>query len=78
MKGWGDRDPFCGEIKGGATGGEPGRIAVMITSNYSIERCFSHEEDRKAMKRRYNEINMTRANAVLINSVMIDLTQLVT
>jgi hypothetical protein len=76
MKVWGDRYPFSGEVKNGQTIVEPGRIAIVITSNYPIEKCFSHPEDIEAIQRRYREIQMTKANAPLIKELQIDWEQL--
>jgi hypothetical protein len=78
MKVWGDRYPFSGEVKNGQTIVEPGRIAIVITSNYPIEKCFSHPEDIEAIQRRYQEIQMTKANAPLINALQIEWSQLTT
>jgi hypothetical protein len=72
MKVWADRYPFLGEIKGGGVTIETGRWALIITSNYAIDECFSKEQDRKALHRRFNEIQMTRANATLIENLKID------
>jgi hypothetical protein len=72
MKVWADRYPFLGEIKGGGVTIEPGRWAFVVTSNYSIDECFSHEQDRQALHRRFQEIEMTKANEKLINATRID------
>jgi hypothetical protein len=78
MKVWGDRYPLCGEVKNGATIVEPGRVAIIVTSNYPISRCFSHEEDVKAIERRFNQIQMTKCNRCLIEQLKVDLRQLTT
>jgi hypothetical protein len=72
MKVWADRYPFLGEIKGGGVIIEPGRFAIVVTSNYRIEECFSKEQDRKALLRRFREIQMTKSNKSLIESLKID------
>jgi hypothetical protein len=72
VKVWADRYPFLGEIKNGGTIVETGRIALVITSNYPIERCFSHPEDVEAIKRRSNQIEMTKHNAIRISQAKID------
>jgi hypothetical protein len=72
VKIWGDRHPFLGEIKNGGTLVEPGRWGMVITSNYPIEKCFSHKEDVEAIQRRFHEIYMTQHNAVLIEAIGID------
>jgi gas vesicle protein len=73
IKIWADRYPFIGEIKNGHKLIEPGRYALVITSNFSIEQCFSNAQDVAAISRRFNQIEMTKHNAVLIKSTKIDL-----
>lgn len=51
LKIWADRYPFRAECKGGSMMARPKR--VIITSNYSIEACFTHPEDVEAIKRRF-------------------------
>jgi hypothetical protein len=72
LKLWADRYPITGEVKGSSVVVETGRWAFIITSNYPIEKCFSKEEDIQALKRRFREIKMTKANACLINRLRID------
>jgi hypothetical protein len=72
MKVWADRYPFTGEKKCSHLQVEPGRFILIVTSNYPIEKCFSHQENVEAIKRRFNEIEMTSGNAVLIRSLSAD------
>jgi len=55
LKIWSDRYPFTGQIKGGTLQRiRPQKIIVL--SNYSIEQCFTNEEDREPIKRRFKEV----------------------
>jgi hypothetical protein len=72
LKIWGDRYPFIAETKGSGIPVEPGRIAIIVTSNYGIDQAFSREQDRDAIRRRFREINMTVANKKLIEAMKID------
>jgi len=55
LKIWADRYPFTGEIKGGSLQRiRPKKIIVL--SNYSIEQCFTAEEDILPLKRRFKVI----------------------
>jgi hypothetical protein len=78
MKVWADRYPFTGEKKCGHLAVETGRFVFIVTSNYPIEKCFSHQEDVLALKRRFNEIEMTTANAPLVRALQPDYTILTT
>jgi hypothetical protein len=62
MKVWADRATFLRKMKCGTVAVEPGRFILMVTSNYPMERCFTREEDLKAMRRRFREIEMTNEN----------------
>lgn len=55
LKIWGDRYPFTAETKGGHLAIEPS-FQLIVTSNYSIDQCFSNEEDQDAIKRRFTEL----------------------
>jgi hypothetical protein len=64
---WADRYPFPGEIKGGGMYIVPGDYKLIVTSNYSIDQCFTRNpEDMYAIKRRFCEIKMTKRNKALI------------
>lgn len=55
MKLWSDRYTFTAETKGGHMFVHPKDYVFVVTSNYSIEQCFS-TDDAEAIKRRFNEI----------------------
>lgn len=55
LKIWSDRYPFTAQIKGGTLQRiRPNKI--IITSNYSIDQCFSNQEDALPIKRRFKEV----------------------
>lgn len=55
LKIWSDRYPFTAEIKGGTLQKiRPKRIIVL--SNYSIDECFSNEQDLGPIKRRFKVV----------------------
>lgn len=57
LKQWGDHYPFPSETKGDGMVIRPQRI--IITSNYSIDTLFGHDEELVlALKRRYKERNI--------------------
>ena len=62
VKVWGDRYPFIGEVKGGSMQIQPGRFNLIITSNYSMEACFTFADDIEAIKRRFTEIHILAQN----------------
>lgn len=62
VKIWGDRYPFQGECKGSHLMVEPGRFFLIITSNYPIDRCFENEEDIRAIKRRFKEVEIKQGD----------------
>lgn len=72
LKIWSDRYFFMGECKGSTLTIEPGRFFLIITSNYSIDQCFEYQEDIEAIKRRFNQIEMTEENKILINSIQLN------
>jgi hypothetical protein len=76
MKVLADRATFLGEVKCGTVVVEPGRFILIVASNYPMERCFTREEDLKAMKRRFREIEMTKENKHLIDAMRMDSSKL--
>lgn len=62
MKIWGDRYPFTGECKGSHLMVEPRKFFLIITSNYPIDRCFENEEDIRAIKRRFHEVEIRKGD----------------
>ena len=62
IKIWGDRYPFEAECKGSHLMVEPRRFFLIITSNYPIERCFENEEDIRAIRRRFKEIEIKQGD----------------
>jgi hypothetical protein len=72
VKVWADRYPFTAEKKCAHLQVETGRFILIVTSNHPIERCFANPEDVEAIRRRFNEIEMTRANKVLVNNLKAD------
>ena len=70
MKDWSDRYPFNGECKGSHMNIMPD-YKLIVTSNYPIDQCFQTQEDIGAIKRRFNEIHMTKENKVMIENTKI-------
>jgi hypothetical protein len=66
LKIWGDRYIFIGETKGSVIMVEPRRFFVIITSNFKMEDCLSSPEDIAALKRRFQVLEMTEENKVLV------------
>lgn len=54
LKTWADRYPIRAETKGSSAVIRP--KVIVVTSNYSIEKCFPDEEDQDAIKRRFRVI----------------------
>jgi hypothetical protein len=74
IKIWGDRYPFTAEVKGGSILMEPGRWALIITSNHSIEQAITNQSDRDAIKRRFTEVELNHQNCQIFCQTRIDLT----
>jgi hypothetical protein len=72
IKIWGDRYCFAAETKGSSIPVMPGRFFMIVTSNYGIQDCFSKEEDIKAIKRRFCEIEMNKKNEKLVARLTLD------
>lgn len=72
MKIWGDRYPFEGECKGSHMMIEPRRFFLIVTSNYPIDLCFENEEDKKAIKRRFNECHMEKGDLMSMGDFILD------
>lgn len=51
LKTWADRYPFRAETKGSSMMIRPKKI--IVTSNFSINECFSNPEDAAAIRRRF-------------------------
>lgn len=51
LKQWCDHHPFAAESKGGALCIRPRKI--IVTSNYSLEECFTKEQDLAPLRRRF-------------------------
>lgn len=54
LKRWADHHPFAAESKGSTICIRPG--VIIITSNYSMQECFSKNEDLQPLRRRFKEI----------------------
>lgn len=65
MKIWADRYAFQGEIKGSSMLISPAYYILIVTSNYSIEECFS-EGDIDAIKARFTEIHIERPDDIFL------------
>lgn len=57
MKRWADLFSFPMETKGGGTQIRPKRI--VVTSQYTIEQCFSDEKECEAITNRFKIVNLT-------------------
>jgi hypothetical protein len=62
VKVWTDRYPFLGEVENGGTIREPGRIALVITSSYPIERAIASDlrevSDRLSDRERVKKLTL--------------------
>lgn len=56
IKLWTDRYAFRCEYKGGSMWARP--KVVIVTSQYSLENCFTDEQTVEALKRRFNQIRV--------------------
>lgn len=67
LKIWADHYPFSPEVKGGHF-----KLirpeGVIVTSNYSIEQCFPHQEDLEPMRRRFKVIKSEACYDVIMKS----------
>ena len=72
LKIWADRYPFTAELKGGHIAVEPS-YQLIITSNYSIDDCFSSDEDKEAIRRRFSEILWTNDKNTLDPYLVLDI-----
>lgn len=70
IKDWGDRYPFKGEVKGAAINIDPGTYIMIITANFSIEQCFSKQQDIDAIKRRFKEVYIKDNNDIFLNTIL--------
>lgn len=68
MKVWADRYTFTAETKGGHMFVHPKDYIFVVTSNYSIDECFS-QNDAEAIKRRFDEILVVK-NDLFFEMVM--------
>ncbi len=64
LKIWSDRYAFTAEVKGSAKRISPS-FNLIVTSNYSIEECFTNTRDIEAIKRRFTEFEMSDDNEKL-------------
>lgn len=62
MKVWGDRYPFTMEIKGSSQFCHSPTFYFIVTSNYTIDQCFS-STDVGAIKRRFFELEIDELHA---------------
>ena len=70
IKDWGDRYPFKGEVKGAAINIDPGTYIMIITANFSIEQCFTKQQDIDAIKRRFKEVYIKDNNDIFLNTIL--------
>jgi hypothetical protein len=69
---WGHSYPVIGETKAGGLPVKPERFAIVITSNSSIEEALSKEQDRKAIGRRFDQMEVTTGNKMPIEAIKTD------
>lgn len=61
LKQWADHYPFPAEVKGGQLFIRPKKI--IITSNYSIEECFSESADYEPLMRRFTSVKFSKCSS---------------
>ena len=44
--------------------------AIHKRANYPIEECFEKEEDKKAIKRRFREVNIKDKNDIFLKTLL--------
>lgn len=57
LKQWADHHSFCAEYKGGAMCIRPKKL--IVTSNFSIDECFSKHQNAEPLKRRFKCLHFT-------------------
>lgn len=72
LKIWSDRYFFMAECKGSSMVVEPGRFFFIITSNFPIDACFENQEDIAAIKRRFQEFELTKDSLPILNSLTLN------
>jgi len=63
LKIWSDHYPFRAEVKGSSMMARP--IRIVVTSNYSISECFTHEADSSPLERRFQVIEFGHRGAYM-------------
>ena len=61
---------FKGEVKGAAINIDPGTYIMIITANFSIEQCFTKQQDIDAIKRRFKEVYIKDNNDIFLNTIL--------
>lgn len=59
LKRWADYGQFTAAMKGSAMKLNPADYNLIVTSNFSIDECFENERDARAIKRRFEEWELT-------------------
>lgn len=70
VKLWADRYNFVGELKNSHMNICPDTYKLIITANHSIDETFADipDEDRRAIKRRFNEVYIADENDIFLNT----------